>query len=445
MKKNLILIFSVLILTITACNKEDTATIIIDLKSSELAKTGETTGFFDRLVNILTFSRKANAATPSNITSYQINITSPDMETITAEYPADITSIVIKVPAGNKTIALTANIDPSDARAVLAYTGSATVDLEAGETKNVTLTMMASETKLLIPDYYTSRIIQIDDMNGTNWKTLVKSQITGGVTLATFIYLYDIAFDAQGRIYVANNTSTASNTTIFRIDSIPSSGSINATEIVNANNVPNVYWLAIDRKNSILYFTTSSVLYSSALDGTSRTARITLTGSNFYGINVDDDGNVYIARSNLATINIVDKYNHLNFATPVATFNFSAHYGVNAYFPRDVVVKSGNIFVAVDGSDLAARKIVQLNSNLEFIDDYGSGANDTAPGQFYGPCHFVAKLNRKLYIMDDGDLVVPYFSLKDKLVSMDDIKGTNWTIYGSNGSDIGQFSFYYNC
>ena len=73
--------------------------------------------------------------------------------------------------------------------------GDATVDLAPDETKEIVLTPTLFASQIIVPDLANNRIVQISDMHGTGW------------TAVSGIYAYDVDFDDQGRVYVANNSS----------------------------------------------------------------------------------------------------------------------------------------------------------------------------------------------------------------------------------------------
>ena len=77
-----------------------------------------------------------------------------------------------------------------------------------------------------------------------------------------------------------------------------------------------------------------------------------------------------------------------------------------------------------------------FNENLHFIDSFGG------PHSYplYGPETFVAAINRKFTLIDEK-------SGTDRLVSFDDMTGTNWATYGSHGGSgtPGFFDFYSAC
>jgi hypothetical protein len=135
---------------------------------------------------------------PSDIATYRITVTGADMEDISAEFPALTEIIMVEVPAGNgRQIELIANVSPLSPRTVISYKGSTTVDLEAGEIREVTISMSLNEIKLVIPDKENCRVVQIDNMDGDNWK-----EFNFYDYYLIYYYPYDVDFDSQGRIYV---------------------------------------------------------------------------------------------------------------------------------------------------------------------------------------------------------------------------------------------------
>jgi hypothetical protein len=428
----------------TTCSTQDTARVTINLGLNGQASAVKPSGFADRFLNLLTLARSAYAAAPSNITSIVLTVTGSGMADINSTYSAGTSVIDVDIPVGkSRQITVTANIDPADPRAVLAYAGTATVDLKSGESKDIALTMMTAETKIVIPDYQNNRVVQIESLSTGNssWKTLTASSPITGISFAFPFSPKDIAFDAQGRIYVANhyNYATGSEVLIFRIDSI-TGGATSAQSLISGST--GIQAIAIDMKNSILYYATTTQVFRTTLDGVGSTP--VLTSTAIYGINVDDNGMLYIAYYN-GTNYLVSKIDPSIGLSSAVTYNLGS-----TSHPSDVVVKSGKIYVSVWTSTPTAQ-IVQLDSNLQFVASYGSytATADGIPGHFYGPAHFVAILNRKLYIIDDGGTVNSMSSL-DKLVSIDDITGSNWAAYGSNGgfstsTTPGLFHFYAGC
>ena len=344
-----------------------------------------------------------------------VEISGPDITTIT-EPLLLIPGYQIYAPVGSsRTFKVTLNIDPSDPGVVLAWEGTVTADVVTGN-NNVQVAMAIAQTKIVIPDYLNSRVVQIDNFDTPNWIPKVGT----GFGLTGNISPYDIDFDSLGRIYILNNIG-AGNPDIMRIDNITS------TTYVSILNISMLYTaIAIDRNNSYLYYATTSQLFRSNLDGSSP---ITLQGStitNIRGIAVDDSGMLYIACSNSAVPSVV-AYNP-------GTTSIIHSYSTGLVTPWDVIVKASYVYV----SDLGSADVIQLPLDLSAVTGtlYQSAGGD----YFSEPSRFVAILNRKFYILDDGYNNPDVNS--DRIISFDDIGGTGWAPYGANGTGDGQFQFY---
>ncbi len=369
---------------------------------------------------------------PSNITALSLRITGPGMAPVESYYSSVPSSITVEVPAGvDRQFELIAYIGPSNPSAATSFKGKATVDLAAGETKNITLNMIVNETKLVIPDatnnYAGGKLLQIDDITGGNSKT-----ITGGdIGLGTFTP-YDVDFDSQGRIYIANNAGGTGTSMVLRIDNMDATS---YTSIADDTGWFGIRSLAIDRPNELIYYSTSTELYRWDIGISTRT-QLTITGIGaIRGMAVDKDGILYIAGNNGAGANAVFKYDPD--AQSVVDF-----YDVPGLDPWDVMVKTPYLYVA-NNNGTSNNAILQLDLDLNLIKGYGDeieGIN-TNPGQFYGPHRFLAILNKKLTILDDdtaGNRV-------DKLVSIDDMNGTNWTTMPTTGDGQSLFTFFELC
>jgi hypothetical protein len=455
----ILLIIFIFSLAILSCSPEGsskvTITINLGLQNKAALNTYENS-IFDRVFRFFAKDAEAQSA-PSNISSLTLNITGAGMATITKSYTTPIpdTITIEEVPSGSsRTFELLAYTPSATLR------GAATCDLAGGANVTIPISMGLYETKIVLLDPQNSRLVQIDDMNGNGWKTMTSAYTT--ISPAFYVYRpQDVAFDARGRIYIANNTSsTFADHIIYRVDSIPGDPNIITAQVIvdkAAGITRGIEAIAIDMKNSILYYAiyNSSIgysnLYSTGLDGGTPydynlPSLITLySGSYIYGISVDDDGLIYIAYTNHGGTNIIVKFDPIGLQI-INTFDFNVYYGNQNHAPYDIVVKSGNVYAAITGYVVPNQHIIQLNSNLQFVASYGTGVNTSSnsPGDFYGPLRFVAKLNRKLYICDDGGVVNVGGGL-DKLVAMDDISGNGWVTYGSYGSGVGQFNFYYGC
>ncbi|MGD0728412.1 MAG: hypothetical protein ABSB63_23160 [Spirochaetia bacterium] len=346
-----------------------------------------------------------NVPLPPNVTSIALIVGGPGMNTITNQYPVGTTTATLTVPSGiARTFTLLENT-PS-----VTLIGNATVDLAPGETKSIALTPTAGASQIIVPDYYNYRLVQISDMSGTGWTTL--SSATP----------YDIDFDDQGRIYVANSSS------IVQIMDI--SG---ANPVTVASAAGTYKSIALDRAHGMLYYagtdaagaptlfrkqvtpTLGTIEESVAL--TSIVANPTVTG-----VAVDSDGFVYIANTTPATILKIDPS---TFTSP----KIVASYSGTLSYPWDILVNGDYIYV----SDNGALKIVRLSKNLQFVDSFSGPASDP----FLGPERFVAILNKPITLIDESSSGSP-----DRLVSFNDMSGAGWTTIGSTGTGTDNFKFY---
>jgi hypothetical protein len=392
---------------------------------------------FDRIFRLFAKDAEAQIAAPSNITSLTLNITSSGTELIPSlryTSPDIPSSISVEVPAGSaRMFEVLVSIDPSDPGTILSYRGTATRDLTSGETVDIPIDMGLYETKIVIPESYSGnyRIVQINNMSGAGWS--VRSTISGIGNLRP----YDIDFDNQGRIYIANNFAGTGDDVIIRIDNIGSSN----VQLIGTGNSSGFYAVAVDRVNNYLYgvITSANTIRQYTLDGT-LISQITLPSISFTtirGLAVDIDGSLYIsATTTSGTVQEVIKCTPGNPSTDVI------RYSSGITLPLDVAVKDNYVYVAnFDSLNYSNDKIVQLNNQLQFQSELLTNLGNS--DHFYGPHRFLAILNRKFYIIDDGrDLDgTPSFNM-DRIIAFDDMSGASWETYGSTGSGTGQFNFY---
>ena len=365
---------------------------------------------------------------PSDITALSLRVTGPGMAPVESYYSSVPSSITIEVPAGNdRLFELIAHVGPSSPSAAVSFKGTATVDLTAGATRNIILNMITNETKLVFPDatnnYAGGKLIQIDDISGSGLKTREALDIG----LGTFTP-YDVDFDSLGRIYIANNAGLVANSMVLRIDNMDAT---TYTMVAQDNTFIGIRSIAIDRNSDLIYYATNNELFR--WDGSTKIQLNTAGIVTIRGLSVDEDGILYIA-GNDGTDRIF-KYDPN--AQSVVDF-----YDVPGLEPWDVMVKTPYLYVA-NNNGTSSNAILQLDLDLNLVKGYGNEIDNvnTNPGQFYGPHRFVAVLNRKFTILDDdfsGSNV-------DKLVSIDDMNGTNWTTLPTTGDGQSLFTFYNLC
>jgi hypothetical protein len=421
----LLIIFSFVTLS---CNSGGTSkvTITIDLGlGNKAAFNAPENSIIDRVLRF--FAKDAEAAPPTNLTSLTLNITGDGMDTITQSYTAPPPStITVEVPAGE-----------SRMFEILAYTPSATLrgvatrSLAGGATVTIPITMGLYETKIVIPDWYSQRLVQINDMTGAGWRSINNSSIGYTPTFQPS----DIDFDSQGRIFIANRASSTGEVGIMRIDDI---SDISYTAIVSNPTISAaVNAIAIDRINGLMYYGISSgtyLLYRFNLN-TLVNQGITLTGITLVsirGLAVDETGNLYIA----ATINIAGSNYPRVIKYDTVTTNIT-QYSSDLIYPWDVVIKNGYLYVA-DYDNIFpydSSKIVRLSLDLGYIDQLGTAGSST----FHGPHRFLAILNNRFYLIDEDENTT---SEVERIAAFNNFSST---IDSFDPSMIGQTAFqFYN-
>ncbi len=376
----------------------------------------------------MNFPMIASTSTPAAnmIGTYTMSVMSG---TSTVFGPATFASgTAIQIPSGsNKDFIVTANTTS------VTFRGSSTGQtLTANSTTTMPVSLSLYETKIVIPDNQNYRVVQLNDMTGLGWKT-VTSTIVGWVT-GTDLLPYDVDYDSLGRIYIANNFGSTGKGVVIRMNNI-NGGNI----LLIADNGSGYASIAVDRTNNILYKATSGgTLSRCSLDGT---GNVTLTGGPIFnainGLAVDDTGMLYISYM-VSTTKYVGKFTP---ATSTIALSGTA-YTIATGTPWGIRFQSPNIYVAnLAGS--VNNNIIQFDTSLTRLSGFGTNVSTgTSTGQFYGPRKFVAIRAKELIIVDDDET----FGVNaDKLVSIDDILGTNWTTYGSSGNATGSFAFYNQC
>jgi len=351
---------------------------------------------------------------PANLSSVALVVTAPGMAPITATAPTTAGSITVSVPAGPaRTFTLLLN-SPS-----ATLEGVATVDLQAGQTTSINVTPTLGATQIVVPDNMNNRVVQVSDMTGTGWTELAPKGAAGGP-----IPPYATSFDNLGQLYVAASSS------VYRMNDITSSFPA-TTPFTSSTQGSQIYGMTIDLTRSLLFFidgTTINRISTTAVAGSTPVSLSlgAIPPSNSIitatGLAVDSaDGSIYITSTYPGPQ--VMKIDPSTFTSPVVLATYK---GVLS--PWDVLVKGDYVYV----SDFAAKKIIRLTKNLQFVDSFPGPTSDP----FLGPERFVAILNKPITVIDEST------PGQGRLVSFNDIAGAGWTTYGSNGTGTGQFQFY---
>jgi len=367
------------------------------------------------------------------LTSIALIVSGPDMSTIAKTVDLQTSELTVEVPAGSaRTFTLLINTFS------VTFKGQTTVDLKPGEEAVVDITPTLESTQIIIPDSDNYRVVQISDMDGTGWTEIDYSQLGLGMVNYSEFNPYDIDFDKEGRIYVANNSDG-----VIRLDDI---NDTSAEWVVKGAGAPYyVNAIAIDREHNFLYFTIryNQNVYQADLSKTPPWIPVLfdvilepeITSFDASGIAADAQGFLYFA--NISSYQII-KYD----PDAAAGSRVVAIYNTDLGFPwdgMDVVAKDGYVYV-VD-HDSPTHVIQQFDQNLNFIQGFGSVKDPPQQaGEFWSPYRFVAILNKKLYVLDDGTDPITYNPMS-RIVSFGNGSGEGWETYGKYGSGIGEFDF----
>ncbi len=368
----------------------------------------------------------------SIVGSVTLKVTGPDMAPVEVSYTQLPSVINIAVPEGNdRKFELTVTTGSSYKGAIASYKGTAAADITS-DSAVVTLNMGIGSTKIIVPDYSNNRVLQFDDINSINETKLSSTDnpVFGAwLGISSIIFLpYEIDFDSEGRIYIANNDPSEG---IIRVDNIeglnPLAFGVN-TQIVS---------LTIDRENNVIYYSDGSTVYRNNLNGTNQTEQINSDVGLFdiKGLAVDN-GYLYITEN--PDGGLIIKYNLTT--SSIIISKSATDFGISGLTAWGIIAKDDKLFVTNLGGESSYQILELSTSDLSLIGHYGNQASgtDTSKGQFYGPRGFVAILNKKLTIIDDASS-----GNNDKLVSIDDITGSEWETLPKSGNGQELFSFYH--
>jgi hypothetical protein len=375
-------------------------------------------------------------ANPQTITL----IVSGDDQTIVKSISPTATQVDLSLPAGVWSFELIIETPSAKLR------GFTTAALVSGDDSTVVIDMELDWTKLVLPDNTGGRILQFDDISGSGQLEL-KGSAVSNIGFSDFDFQpYDLDFDDQGRIFIANfiGGSGMGRNAVIRVDDISGSGGVLFTE---PEYDYGIRALTVDRNNKFVYYAPTNAssgpytIYRSDLDGAGQVGIALNAGvdtvQTVFGMAVDDTGKLYIAGVNGTGLDRIFRVD----PTP-PTGNVEATFQTSLNNPWDVLVKPSYVYIANNNGG-AGNAILQLNKNLQFVKAHGDeiDGTNTNPGQFYGPHRFVAIVNKRITVVDDDF----FGSNNDKLVSIDDINGSNWMTLPKTGNGQSLFTFFNLC
>ncbi len=411
------IVMAVLLAIFSSCSADNSAQVVIKTGLNSQLRSLRMS-IPDRILSI--FSNRLYAAEPpSNISVMNLRITGSDMKEITMT-TTPVAEIRVTVPAGSdRTFTLTASTPSATLQ------GKATTDLAAGESKTISINMLIHDSKIIIPDRYRSRIIQINDISGSGWTELDYS-VFSPLGLSTFSP-YDVDMDNRGRIYIANYGFSTGDDIIIRMNDFNSpqpevfaSGSGNAFVAV-----------AFDRNTDYMYFATGSALYKKHVNSTEAAIVVNYGGvePDIRGLSVDDEGYLYIALNDNAEEQILRINPLLSYpSNRTLIINSGISYG------WDVMYKDGYLYVA-NVSTLTATENKILRYTLSGVYSGYLHESPDSSDSFVGPKRFLPIFNRRFCVIDCANM-----DLK-RLIWFEEFSGAGWQSYYGDSA----FLFYHAC
>lgn len=179
MKRLYSIIILLLVIITIQCNSGGKAIVTINVGSQQKIS------YFDHILHILTFAKKANAAVPTNVASILFTVEASDIATIIGTIPLETGSVTIKLkPGKNRTFTVYAY----NSNNYIIYAGKTTVDLQPGN--NTVGIVMVNTTKFTIDSSTDIGSIDLAIGNGIPYIAYIKSsqiniKYLSGITLQT--------------------------------------------------------------------------------------------------------------------------------------------------------------------------------------------------------------------------------------------------------------------
>jgi hypothetical protein len=405
-----LLIFSVFMFSCSDSERRiglssQTSTVVLNLDLPDKHAVAHT-HILDRIFSFFVNDAVAQTA-PATFSSVSVLVTGPDISTIQKTFTATGT-ISIEVPAGSlRGFDVTAYVDPADPSAAVSFRGTALANLPAGATVNVPVVMTLNETKLVIPDMQNRRIVIMNDITGSGW--LPRTQADFGF-LELFL-VYDIDFDARGRIYFTNSNNPTGEGGVWMMENI---NDLTPQHIFTGQ----AYAIAVDRVRNLVYFSAGSTQSEIWVwDGTTTTQLSSGTYFQTNGIDVEQSTGLLYLACNISGYYFIAKYRPGS--GDITTYPASEGLSEQVW---DVVMKGGLVYATViNGSVPANNRVICLSSDLNESSLLELRRDDSS--NFIGPKRFVAPLNRRFYVTDDS------YSTNDAVVSFSNIFDIQWILY----------------
>ncbi len=364
------------------------------------------------------------ATPPVEIEFLTLQVTGAENYSFQQTYSGVAGPLTVELPApGDYTFNLNATVDAAAATTLKKFMGSATATVQTGDNE-ITLTMEISETKIVIPDPWNERLVQIDTFRDTSsWIELTMEELSAhGVTFEVY-EPFDTAIDHSGNIYIAN--SGLGN--LFKINTVDTTASQVYTVFPEQDIPVRAYSaLAIDQANRYLYYASGGSLYRKGLADNAPEETIDLSNlemSTITGLTVDTEGYVYIADYNVKKISIDTSLTAIN-EGEISTNIIPT--------PFDVILKEESLYVTDYNPGLPA--IHQVDPSTMMVTATLGNSVETP---LSGPRRFLAPYNDEIFFTDeDGNGTV------DRIIQVSDITGDGYSTYGSSGTLQGEFRLF---
>ena len=326
--------------------------------------------------------------------------------------------------------------------------GSITIPAESGSAE-YDVQMHLDSTKLVLPDRYNYRLVQVDDMVGTGWKEHGYEDydplgINFDMEEDDDFQPMDADFDRFGYLYILFTYYDSVEDSHCIIACVNDMNDTFMETVVGPADTISAF--CIDREageegKGHLYYAVDGTITRVDLDGVVDDASYEL-GDQITGM-CARDGYLY------AVANTIDKVHCLNLVDDgegglthgEGPFNITD----DLYYPYDVNLIDGDLYITNYGNDrdMNEHPLVRYDLDESSQTTFGSFTTDgptTTDGDFWGPELFVATANGKLYLMDS--LVGPSKYRSVRAFDPEDIG--NWSTletYGEFGADVGYFKF----
>ncbi|HOT47027.1 MAG TPA: hypothetical protein PLC28_19270 [Spirochaetota bacterium] len=384
---------------------KQTSTVVINLNLPD-KNASLKASVLDRIFSFFVKDAVAQTA-PAAFSSVAVLVTGPDIAPIEKSFASS--SISFDVPSGAiRQFDVTAHVAPGDPSAAASFRGTSVANLPAGTTVNVPVAMTVNETKLVIPDLQNRRIVIMDDMTGSGWLPRTQTDFD----FYDFFFVYDIDFDARGRIYFTNSYNATN-----------AEGGVWVMENINDLTPQHIftgqaYAIAVDRVRNLVYFSAGSTQSEIWMwDGTKTTQLSAGTYFQTNGIDVEQSTGLLYLACNISGYYYIAKYRPG--AGDIATYPASGGLSEQIW---DVAMKGGLVYATViNGSVSANNRVICLSSDLN--PSSLLELHRDASSNFIGPKRFVAPLNRRFYVTDDST------GSNDAIVSFGNIFDIQWILY----------------